>query len=147
MSAPVGTVVGGGAGGVGSVFGRRAGGCPVVLMFKVLSWNIRGLNGLSKRNAVRQVISSLRNVVVCLQESKVQSVSGSFRKSFVGPYFDKCQFLEANDASGCLITCWNSKFFECSDVLVRNFSITVHLTHRASGVIFFVTNVYGPPTR
>ncbi len=116
-------------------------------MFNVLSWNVRGLNDPSKRNAVRQVVSPLRKVVVCLQESKVRSVSCTFLKSFAGPLFDKCQVLEANGASSGLITCWNSKFFECSAVLVRSFSITVHLTHRASGTHFFVTNVYDPNTR
>ncbi len=63
-------------------------------MFKVLSWNVRALNEPSKRNAVQQVVSSFRNVFVCLQESKVRSVSCSFLKSFAGPFFDKCHFLE-----------------------------------------------------
>ncbi|OAY81359.1 hypothetical protein ACMD2_23820, partial [Ananas comosus] len=30
--------------------------------------------------------------------------------------------------------------------LLRNYSLTLHLTHRASGKPFFITNAYGPPT-
>ncbi len=112
-------------------------------MFNICCWNVRGLNDPSKRCLVRHVISSLRNVVVCLQESKVRQVSCSFLRSFAGPFLDKRQFIEAG-ASGGLITCWSSKIFECSEVFVRNFSITVHLLHRGSGERFFVTNAYGP---
>ncbi len=116
----------------------------LVCMFNICSWNVRGLNDPSKRDMVRHVISSLRNVVVCLKESKVRHVSCSFLKSFAGSFLDKRQIIEANGASGGLITCWSSKIFDCTEVLMRTFSITVHLLHRASGERFFVTNVYGP---
>ncbi len=114
---------------------------PVSMLFKVFSWNVRG------RNAVRLVVSSIRGAVVCLQETKVQSVSCSFLRSVCGSYPNKCQFVRACGSSGGLITCWSSKHYDCTDVIVRNFSITVHLAHRASGVKFFVTNVYGPASR
>ncbi|OAY65248.1 hypothetical protein ACMD2_16581 [Ananas comosus] len=39
----------------------------------------------------------------------------------------------------------DSVFF-CDVALVRNHSLTLNLTHRASGKSFFITNVYGPPT-
>ncbi len=113
-------------------------------MINICCWNVRGLNNPSKRCLVRHVISSLRNAVVCLQETKVRHVSNSFLKSFAGPFLDKRQIIEAIGASGGLITCWNSKIFECSEVVMRNFSITVHLLHRGSGERFFVTNAYGP---
>ncbi len=71
-------------------------------------------------------------------------MSCSFLKNVVGPFLDKCQFIEANGSAGDLITCWSSKVFECSEVIVRTFSISVLLSHRTSGVRFYVTNVYGP---
>ncbi len=85
--------------------------------------------------------------MVCLQKTKVQSVSCSFLKSFAGSFLDKRQCIGANGASGGLITCWSSNFFDCTDVIVRTFSLTVRLTHRASGVVFYVSNVYGPHSR
>ncbi len=117
------------------------------MVVKVFSWNVRGLNNPTKRNAVRHVVFSLRGAVVCLQKTKVQSVSCWFLRSVCGSYLDKCQFVKANGTSGGLISCWSSKLYDCTDVIVRNFSITVHLAHRASGVSFFVTNVYGPASR
>ncbi len=110
-------------------------------MNRVCSWNVRGLDNPSKHNAVRFVISNLRNVVVCLQETKVCSVSGSFLRSFGASFLDKRQFIKANGASRGLITCWSSKIFECSKFIVRNFSLTLSLCLRSTGVRFFVTNV------
>lgn len=115
-------------------------------MLGICSWNVRGLNFISKRNAVWAVISKLCNRVVCLQESKVNSVSSSFLRSFGGSFLNKCVFLESDGASGGVITCWNSQLFTGRDVLVRKFSITVLFSHAKSGKEFYVTNVYGPAT-
>ncbi len=81
----------------------------------------------------------------CRQESKVTSVSLSFLRSFAGSHVDKCQILSYVGASGGLITCWSSRDFSCSEVVVRRFSLTVKLKHWASGTSFYLTNVYGPP--
>ncbi len=116
----------------------------LIMVIKVHSWNVRGLNNPSKRNAVRLVVSPLRGAVVCLQETKVQSVSCSFLRSVCGSYLDKCQYIGACGSSGGLFTCWSSKHYDCTEVIVRIFSVMVQLVHQASGVNFFVTNVYGP---
>lgn len=115
-------------------------------MFRICSWNVRGLNDPTKHSVVRATVSKLSNLVLCLQESKVGHVSGSFLRSFGGSFLDKCVFVESNGASGGLITCWSSRIFSCLEVIVRKFSITVLLYHITSGVKFFVTNVYGPST-
>lgn len=110
-------------------------------MIKVCSWNVRGLNDPSKRLAVRNVISVIRKVVVCLQESKVNHVSGSFLRSFGGSFLDKYVFSESIGASGGLITCWSSHIFTCHEVIMRRFSITVLLAQVNDGTRFYVTNV------
>ncbi len=113
-------------------------------MFQVCCWNVRGLNDRGKRAMVKSVVSRFRTSILCLQESKVSEVSRSFLNSFVGRLFNKCHFISANGASGGVVTCWNADDFSCLEVLVRVFSLTLRLVHRASGLSFFVTNVYGP---
>lgn len=122
-------------------------GCFLVFsMFQICSWNVRGLNDLGKRSLVMVVVSKLRKSILCFQESKVESVSRSFLRSFVGTFCDKCHYIKSERASGGLITCWSSKQFSCSEVLLRKYSLTIRLTHNASNASFYVTNVYGPPT-
>ncbi len=115
-------------------------------MFQIFSWNVRSLNDQNKHCLVKSVVSKLKMSVLCLQESKVDSVSRSFLRSFAGLHFDKCLFIKSSGASGGLITCWSSNVFSCSRALLRNRSLTVQLKHLPSGAVFFVTNVYGPPT-
>lgn len=114
-------------------------------MFQVLSWNVRGLNNSSKRGVVKSICSNVKKSVVCLQETKVEDISRSFLRSFAGSYYDRCQYLKSDGASGGIVTCWNARDFSCSEVLVQNFSLSVRLTHNVSNCSF-LTNVYGPPT-
>ncbi|OAY63152.1 hypothetical protein ACMD2_13330 [Ananas comosus] len=75
-------------------------------------WNVRGLNEPSKRRAVKCVVSSFTNAVLCLQETKVGVVS----------LFSSCYYIGANGASSGLLTCWSSRVFSCSEVIKKNFS-------------------------
>ncbi|OAY84113.1 hypothetical protein ACMD2_08310, partial [Ananas comosus] len=63
-----------------------------------------------------------------------------------GSFYDKFQLIEAVGASGGLLTCWSSLVFSCSEAYLKQYSITIQLTHTQSGSSFYVTNVYGPPT-
>ncbi|OAY81617.1 hypothetical protein ACMD2_23114 [Ananas comosus] len=49
-------------------------------------------------------------------------------------------------ASSGLLTCWSSRIFSCSEVITKNFSLTIRLSHAQSGETFYVANVYGPPS-
>ncbi len=73
-------------------------------------------------------------------------MSRSFLRSFVGFLIDKCHFVKAAGASGGIIICWCSSFFQCSEVIVRKFSLTVQLYCPTSRLAFYVTNVFGPPS-
>lgn len=115
-------------------------------MISVCSWNVRGLGDPCKRRAVKHVVVSLRKAVVCLQETKISSLSCSFFSTFCGSFYDKFEFIETFGASGGLLTCWSSRVFSCTEVILKRFSITLRLTHVQSGTCFYLTNVYGPPT-
>ncbi len=91
-------------------------------------------------------MSKFKELVLCFQESKLESVSRSFLRSFTGTFFDKCYFVKSVGASRGIITCWSSKVFLCSEVLERNFSLTVRLKCISSDMSFYLTNVYEPPS-
>ncbi len=132
----------------GSDGGVAAPGAVVVaaffFMLSICTWNVRGLNDPVKRCLVKSVVAKLRSAVLCLQETKVSVFSRSFICSFAGGSFDKCHFIPANGASGGIFIGWNSRFYACTDVLVRNHSLTLRLRHYPSGTLFFITNAYGP---
>lgn len=53
----------------------------------MIVWNVRGLNAMSRWNAVFQVVSSSRASIVCLQESKLENVTAQVVKQCMGNKF------------------------------------------------------------
>ena len=45
------------------------------MKFKILSWNVRGVNAPDKRKVIKNFLRSYRADLVCLQETKVQEMT------------------------------------------------------------------------
>jgi exonuclease III len=41
----------------------------------MFNWNVRGLNGGARRHVVKDLVSDHRAQIVCLQETKLQTVN------------------------------------------------------------------------
>ena len=54
------------------------------MSLKIISWNVRGLNDGSKRLMVRHLLKQWKADLVCLQETKLQSLSRSVVRSLWG---------------------------------------------------------------
>jgi hypothetical protein len=58
-------------------------------------WNTRGLNDPARRAAVKIAVEEARASVVCLSESKLQSVTPFVIHECLGPRFDGFEYLPA----------------------------------------------------
>lgn len=67
-----------------------------IKLWKVLSWNVRGINSEKKWNSVRDRISENNCDVVCLQETKRSHIDISFLHNFCSPQYDCFEFLPSN---------------------------------------------------
>ena len=76
--------------------------------WKVLCWNIRGINLEQKRLALHNAISSCGCSVICLQETKRATFDVAFVKFFYPKKFDKFEVVPYQGASGGLIVMWDS---------------------------------------
>jgi endonuclease/exonuclease/phosphatase family metal-dependent hydrolase len=56
----------------------------VIQNYKILSWNVRGLNNPTKREDVRQVISTLKPDLIYLQEAKFFCLISTIIRSTLG---------------------------------------------------------------
>ena len=54
---------------------------------KILIWNVRGLNSTARQDSVHTLVQSIRADVVCLQETKMESISQWLVLSMLGPEF------------------------------------------------------------
>lgn len=64
----------------------------------------------------------------------------------IGNYNRTCLNIFLSGACGAssgLLTCWSSWIFSCSEVITKNFSLAIRLSHVQSRETFYVANVYG----
>ncbi len=112
--------------------------------FKFLSWNVRGLNNKDKCSAVNSFIRSCKCAAICLQETKLPSLSPTKFRSFCGSHISEFRALDAVGSRGGLVTAWNPALFVCDAHWVGSFSLTTELRRKVDGLVFTLSNVYGP---
>lgn len=72
---------------------------------KILIWNVRGLNRKARRDVVRMMVESTRPDIVCLQETKKESISRFMVFSLLGNVFDQFTCLPAIGTRGGYSAC------------------------------------------
>lgn len=68
----------------------------------IISWNVRGLGRPAKRFLVRDFLNLHFADVCCLQESKLEDISGLKWREIGGPRLDQYAFLPSVGTSGAL---------------------------------------------
>ncbi|KAE8795881.1 hypothetical protein D1007_29155 [Hordeum vulgare] len=110
----------------------------------IASWNVRGLNNRARRAAVRALLAQLACSIICLQESKLQTVGTADINEIVGPAFDCYAALNADGTRGGVLLCWKSSSFTASAITTRTFSITTTFTPIGANCPWSLSAVYGP---
>ena len=96
--------------------------------WKILCWNVRGLNFDARQRSVGEKVTESQCSVVCLQETKLSSCSRTTMKSICPYGFD--QFVESSSrgASGGLLTAWRSDVFLGTLLEVKPYAIVMQFT-------------------
>jgi exonuclease III len=109
----------------------------------ILIWNVRGLNKIDRRNAVRDVILSSNADIVCLQETKVANLTQQVLLSVFGTVYDNFVALPAVGTRGGVLVAWKGGSCQAVTSRVDNFSVSV-LFAEQEGRNWWLTGVYGP---
>jgi exonuclease III len=68
---------------------------------KIFNWNVRGLNSVVRREAVKLMIQQANPTIICLQETKLNSVDGRLAMELLGPRFNNhLAFIPADEIRG-----------------------------------------------
>jgi exonuclease III len=114
----------------------------------VLSWNMRGLNNLARRQVVRDLIADIACTTVCLQETKLQTVDDVVITTPVGPQFlDQVVVLLAQGTHGGIILSCSRDYYTMSQIQVWHFSLTMIITRRIVREVWTLIGVYAPRPR
>jgi exonuclease III len=76
--------------------------------WRILCWNVRGLNSENRQRDVRSKIDESGCDIICLQETKCESVDWRFIRKFAPKRFDCFTFSPSVGASRGMIVLWNS---------------------------------------
>jgi hypothetical protein len=88
------------------------GGC---VPMKLVSWNIRGLGGFEKRKKVRLLVGEKAPFILCLQETKLQFCDDFLGTSLWGNTPCDFSYRPSVEASGGLLTVWDTSEVEVWD--------------------------------
>ncbi|GAU35674.1 hypothetical protein TSUD_162460 [Trifolium subterraneum] len=105
---------------------------------------VQGLGGAEKRKEVRKLVGEKHPLIVCLQETKVQSCDDTLVSALWGSAPHAFSFLPSVGVSGGLLTIWNSSEVEVWSSVSREHVLVCHGRFISSGEAFFVVNVYAP---
>ena len=78
---------------------------------KILSWNVRRANDSSKRKVIKTFIRNQRVNLICIQETKIQSMSDSIARSLGFGRFLDWKAVNAEGASGGILICWDESLW------------------------------------
>jgi exonuclease III len=117
----------------------------VNLSYKILSWNVRGLNNRAKQEDVRQTVSMLKPDLICIQETKTEVMTPSIMRSAFGPEFESNFFsLPADGSRGGIILAVNSSLLQLPDPVLFGHSISAKVFDLRFNRSWVATGVYGP---
>ena len=110
----------------------------------ILNWNVRGLNSIARQDAVRVMVDSSKIDVVCLQETKMSTVSRRLVLSMLGSEFDNnFIYLPSDGASGGILVAWRIQLGTVGAIRVDAHSVSVQF-YPCDGSVLWLTCVYGP---
>ncbi len=113
-------------------------------IYRFLSWNVRGLNDSAKCCLIKSFIRNSKCSVICLQETKLAATSPAKFFTFCGYHLLEFLTFNAEGTRGGLLTSWNPAPFDCAFDWFGSFSFNIVLRRKVDGLMFTVSNVYGP---
>ena len=110
---------------------------------KLLSWNIRGLNGCSKQRMLKMKIQKDPPYILFLQETKCPSESAS---AIMTRIWKNCTTIaiDSQGASGDLSISWNPHIISLDYAVAARHSISASFHILGSSIKGYLMNVYGP---
>ncbi|WKA02253.1 hypothetical protein VitviT2T_020466 [Vitis vinifera] len=117
------------------------------MKLKLLSWNVRGVNEKEKRKIIKTFIRNQRVDLMCIQETKIQSMSEGVARSLGSGRFLDWRALDASGTAGGILICWDKRTLEIMDWEEGQFSLSCRFKNVDNGMVWVFTGVYGPFTK
>jgi exonuclease III len=101
-------------------------------IWKIMNWNIRGINSEKKWLALGNKIEECGCEIICMQETKREQFDLQFIRKFCPKKFTKFLYVPSIGASGGIIIIWTGNLFNGDLAFQNEFSLSVNLTNNLS---------------
>ena len=105
---------------------------------------MRGANDSDKRRLIKSLIKAQKADLVCLQETKIQSMSCSLVRSLGVGRFLEWGALDSRGMAGGVLVFWDTRVLELIEMEIGNFSVSYQFKNVEDGFCWVFTGVYGP---
>lgn len=105
---------------------------------------MRGLNAPARCLTVRETIAATPCHLICLQETKLQSIDATFANLIGGPRLSNFTYQAASGTKGGIMLLWDDRVFDMQDIHTGRFFISATAVVKHSNTRFQLTTVYGP---
>lgn len=95
--------------------------------WRVLCWNVRGLNSDKRNRVIRQKIDENQAVVICMQETKIENFDMRYVREFRPKRFDNFAFSPSVGASRGILVLWNSSVLHGTLTKIQQFVLLLTL--------------------
>jgi exonuclease III len=112
--------------------------------WKILCWNIRGINSEGKWDAIKSKIKESSCDILCLQETKREFFDARYIKNFCPTRLNEFYFLPSVGTSGGCIVVWDGSKFFGSPAFHNEFGHSIEFICRLTDDHWILTNFYGP---
>ena len=82
--------------------------------------------------------------LLCIQETKIQSMSEGIVRSLGSGRFLDWKALNAEGASGGILICWDKRSLDIPDWEEGHFTLSCRFRNVENGAVWVLTGVYGP---
>ena len=94
----------------------------------ILSWNVRGLGQQEKFDVMRDALVQAHPSILCLQETKLHSITAQKCKAFLSQSLDSFHLVPASGSRGGILTAWSSSSFILHDFIERLLTLKIGMT-------------------
>jgi len=114
--------------------------------WKILTWNVRGINSPWKWNPIKNKIIAAQCDIICIQETKKDVFDLPFLRKICPSQFDSFDYLPSVGTSGGILVAWKSTLFTTNTISNDAFGITVEFSSKHNNNKWNLICVYAPCT-
>jgi exonuclease III len=111
----------------------------------MLSWNIRGMNNTARKENLKQVVTSIRPDLICIQETKMAVINDATIRNSLGREHENSYVFKPVDVTrGGILIASKESTLQLQSPSITEHIISASVLDTRINTIWMIIGVYGP---